>query len=112
MSVTSDRSVVISFTGDVEFTQEFPATTNSSGSGQNQLVTLAAGANTITVPSNAVAVTIIKPTGNTVTLTLKGVTGDTGIALSLTSPDSISLASVSTFVLTASDTVTIRLVYS
>lgn len=113
MSVTSNRSVTITQTGDVEYTQEFSAPVNSAGSGQNQLVNLSSGANTITVPTGAVAVTIIPPDNNSQTITLKGVTGDTGIALALTAPCSLSLSSVGTFVLTAGGTITgVRLIYS
>lgn len=39
---------------------------------------------------------IQKPAGNAVSLTLKGVTGDTGHALNLTDPDYISLAATQT----------------
>lgn len=113
MSVTSDRSINISFVGDVEYSQTFTAPTNASGSAQSQKVNLSSGANTITVPSGAVAVTIIPPSANAVTMTLKGVTGDTGIALSLLAPCSLSLASVSSFVLTAGGAITgVRLIYS
>ncbi len=113
MSVTSARAVAIIYTGDITYSQTFAAAVNASGSGQNQLVNLSSGANTITVPSDATAVTIIPPAGNAQTLTLKGVTGDTGIALSLLDPCSISLSSVSTFVITAGGTVTgLRLIYS
>jgi hypothetical protein len=112
MGVTSGRSVAIEFTGPVEFSQTFEALQVSTGSGQIQQVTLSSGNNTITVPSGAVAVTIIFPEDNTVAVTLKGVNGDTGIALSLTDPTSIGLASVSTFVLSAASTVTVRLIYN
>jgi hypothetical protein len=113
MSVTSNRTVQISFSSDVEYTQDFDAAVNASGSGQIQLVNLTTGANTITVPTNAVAVTIIPPALNAVTITLKGVTGDTGIALNLTDPTSIGLSSVSTFCLTAGNSITgVRLIYS
>lgn len=112
MSVTSNRLVQIAFTGDVEYTQEFSAAASAVGSGQNQLVALSSGNNTITVPTSAIAVTIIPPTGNTVALILKGVNGDTGIALALLGPSSISLLSVTTFVLNAASSVTVRLIYS
>lgn len=112
MSVTSNRKVVITFSSDVEFSQEFEAPTNSSGSGEVDSVVLASGNNTITPPTGAVAVTIIKPTGNAVALILKGVNGDTGIALSLLGPDSISLLAVTTFVINAASSVTVRLIYS
>jgi hypothetical protein len=112
MSVTSNRSVTIEFTGSVEYSQTFDAPAVSTGSGQIQSVALSSGANTITVPSGAIAVTIIPPDDNSVALTLKGVSGDTGIALALLGPSSISLASVSTFVINAASVVTVRLIYS
>lgn len=113
MAVSSNRSVSITMTGDVEYSQSFSASTNASGSGQNQLINLSSGANTITVPSGAIGVTIIPPSTNAVAITLKGVSGDTGIALALTGPCSLSLASVSTFVLNAASSITgVRLIYS
>lgn len=113
MSVTSNRSVVLQFTGDAEFQQNFDAATNATAPGTNQLVNLAAGANTITVPSGATGVTIIPPSGNTQTLILKGVTGDTGVSLSKTAPSSLGLLTVNTFCLTAGGIVTgCRFIYS
>lgn len=112
MSVTANRSVTITFTGDVEYSQEFTAVTNSSSPGMNEILALASGANTITPPAGSTAVTIIPPATNAVTLTLKGVTGDTGVALALTSPTTIGLAGVTAFCLTAGSTVTVRLIFS
>ena len=112
MSVTSNRSIVIQQSSDVEYTQEFSATANPDGSGQNQLVELSTGNNTITVPDNAIAVTILMPADNDVQVTLKGVNGDTGIALSLLDPTSIGIESVTSFVLNAASGVTVRLIYS
>ena|SRR6185503_9693831 len=113
MSVTSNRKITITWTNDVEYSQEFEASVNASGSGQNQLVNLSSGANTITVPTGAIGVTIIPPALNATAITLKGVTGDTGIALSLLDPCSLSLTGVSTFCLTAAGTITgVRLIYS
>lgn len=113
MPVTSNRKITINWADDVEYTQEFEASVNPLGSGQNQLVDLASGANTITVPANAIGVTIIPPANNAVAILLKKVTGDTGIALSLLDPCSLSLAGVTSFVLTAADVITgVRLIYS
>ena len=113
MAVTSNRSVLITFTGDVEYSQTFTASTNSSGSGHNQLINLSTGANTITVPTGAVGVTIIPPANNTQTMLLKKVTGDTGINLALTAPCSLSLDTVTTFVITAGGSITgVRFIYS
>jgi hypothetical protein len=65
-------------------------------------VTLASGANTITVPSWALMCLIVPPTANSQTLTLKGVTGDTGIAISETLPSLLSFTTApASFVITA-----------
>lgn len=77
-------------------------------------VVLASGANTITVPTAAsggglpAGFFLIPPPGNTQTLTLKGVTGDTGIPISPTQPTVISFAAAppTSFVITAGGTVT------
>ena len=66
------------------------------------LQTLASGANTIAVPTGATICIITPPTTNTNTLTLKGVTGDTGVLISKVTPTVISLGVNATFCLTAS----------
>lgn len=105
MSITSTRTTTIVYTGSVTGTETIAAATNAASPGQIQIVTLASGANTITVPtggSTPTAVTIQPPVGNVQTITLKGITGDTGVGLHLTDPFTVSLAAAtSTFVLTA-----------
>ncbi|HYE77355.1 MAG TPA: hypothetical protein VEI97_05150 [bacterium] len=60
-----------------------PVLTNANAPGSAPITTLSSGANTITVPSLAGGVVFIPPTDNaSVTLTLKGVSGDTGISIS------------------------------
>ena len=49
-------------------------------------ITLANGFNSITVPTWAVGVIIIPSPTNAVAMTLKGITGDTGILLALVTP--------------------------
>lgn len=113
MTVTSDRSIVINFTGDVEFTQEFESTTSTTSPGQNQLVSVTTGL-VVTVPTGSSGVTIIPPTTNTTAMTIKGVTGDTGIGLGLVSPSSLALSTTSTtFILAAASTISnVRLIFS
>jgi hypothetical protein len=114
MAVQSVVDIGINFTGDVEYGQTFqgPAA-NASSPGMVETKTLSSGANTITVPSGAVGVTLVPPVNNAVTMTLKGITGDTGIALSLVNPAHISLSGVSTFVITAGGTISnFRLIWS
>jgi len=102
MSVTSKRVVSISFTGDVNAPNlDYPAADNASSPGIITETVLALGANTITVPTGFKGFTIIPPSGNTTLITLKGVTGDTGVPLHLTDPTSIGLDSTeSTFIWT------------
>lgn len=118
MSSTSNRTINLAFTGDHVASPVVAAGPNaSSPAGIQAPVTLASGANTITVPTGGTtptAVTIMKPAGNTVLITLKGVTGDTGVPLHKTDPDSISLDSTTaTFVLTAaSQIIGVTLIWS
>lgn len=117
MAVSATRTIAIVFTGDIAGDQSIAASTNTTSPGQIQVVTLASGANTITVPSGGTtptACTIMKPTGNTTAITLKGIAGDTGIALHLTDPDTVSIASsVTSFVLNAGASLPgVRLVWS
>jgi DnaJ-class molecular chaperone len=117
MAVTSNRTVTITFTGDVLGTETPAAAANAASPGTIEIKTLTSGANTITVPTGGTtptAVTIIPPAGNTVTLTVKGVTGDTGVAIHLTDPTTLALASsVTTFCLTTSNTLTgIRFIWT
>lgn len=109
MSVSAVRTIQTVYTGDTVGTETRTAATNAASPGSVTIHTLASGANTITVPvgATAVAATIQPPTGNTQTIILKGVTGDTGVGLHPTDPSSIALAStVTTFVLTAGGTIT------
>lgn len=117
MATTSTRVTTIVFTGDVTGTQTISAASNAASPGGEVLMTLASGFNTITIPtggSTVTACTIIPPSGNAQTLTLKGVTGDTGVPLHLTDPSTIALAgNTTTFGLTAGAQITgLRLVYS
>lgn len=81
--------------------------TYAAANGTRQFVNLASGNNTITVPSGAHAVCIIPPSGNAVTIQLKGVNADTGVALAVNQWTWISFSEASppaTFVLTAGAT--------
>lgn len=113
MSVTSNRQIVGTFDGDVVTTFALHAAENTAGPGSESQVTLSSGNNTVSVPTGATAVTVVKSPTNTVAMTLKGVAGDTGVALHLTDPDSISLGSaVTSFVLNAASTVAVRLIWT
>lgn len=117
MAVTATRVETITFTGDVTATQTVSAASNAASPGQIQIVTLASGANTITAPtggSTPRCLTVVPPAGNTNALTLKGVTGDTGVTLGLTDPFSVTLAAgFTTLCLTAgASTAGVRLIWS
>lgn len=106
MAVQSTRSIVITYTGDVTGTEEIDAAANVASPGAITIQSLASGANTITVPTSTgvtvKACTIVPPAGNTTTITLKGVTGDTGVQLHDTDPTTIAIDdSVTSFCLTA-----------
>ena len=80
--------------------------TQTTAVGRSDSVDLATGANTITPPTGATVVLIIPPTANTSKITLKGITGDTGVSISRSQPTVLSLNAVTTFVLTAGGAVT------
>lgn len=112
MPVTSNRKITIAFSNDIEFSQEFASVQNGTSPGSIQVYELTTGANTITVPDGATGATIIPPSTNTETITLKGISGDTGIALALTSPTSLGLATVTSFVLTVGGDVVLKIIWS
>lgn len=110
MSASAIRTTTIVYTGDVVGTETITAATNAASPASVEIKTLSSGANTITVPtggSTVVACTIVPPTGNTQTMILKGVTGDTGVGLHLTDQTAIALAAGTVnFVITAGGTIT------
>jgi len=111
---TSNVGIKVNFSGAITYGQQFDAAANTLSPASNEIKDLASGANTIDVPSDATGVTLIPPTGNAVAITLKGISGDTGIALHLTNPTFISLgSSVTSFVLTTGDVIDgFRLIWS
>ncbi len=108
----------VEFTGDQIGATEYAAAQSSVSIAKSELVALSSGANTITVPTSGsnlpTAVTIIPPAANATSITLKGVTGDTGVRIHNTDPTSIALdSSVTSFVLTAGAGINnVRLVWS
>lgn len=118
MSVIANRTTTIAYTGDLTLSVTESAAANTNSPGQIAVVDLVPTNNTITVPTGGTtqptAVTIIPPSGNTNVITLKGTNADTGIALHLTDPFTITLStSVTSIVLSVSTTVSgTRLVWS
>lgn len=94
MSVSATRVLTIVYSGDVVGTETIQATANSTSPGSITYHSLTTNTNAIAVPSGAAinvkAATIVPPTANTQTLTLKGTTADTGMAISPSEPTSIA----------------------
>jgi len=115
MPVASNRQTNIQFQG-VGFNENnsFPATENSASPARQDYTNLSSGANTITAPSGGSAVTIIPPAGNTTSITLKGISGDTGVRIHNTDPTTIAYdSSLTSFVLTAGSTINgVRLIWT
>ena len=116
MAITASYTINLALSVDQILNLAFSSAANAGSPFQEQLLTTASGANTLTAPtggSTPVALIIIPPAGNVTALTLKGVTGDTGVVLHLTNPFIVSLAaSFTTCVLTTGGIITgLRLVW-
>lgn len=101
---TSTVSVSINKTGIAgNITDALPTTQYVNTSAPDNRTTQAFASATFaavsvpTLPAAPTGVWIQPPAGNTGAITLKGVTGDTGVALHLTQPSWISLASTAAF---------------
>lgn len=116
MATSAAFTATLEFTGSDTGKKTLSAATNTSSPAYDMFVTLASGANTITAPTAATATrcTIIPPSGNTVLLTLKGVTGDTGVPLHKTDPTSFGVDStlVSFCLTAASSCAGVRIIFS
>lgn len=95
MAVTANRTTTIAFTGGVTGTQTIAAAESTVSPGAITVQALANGFNSIAVPASTgvivKSVTIVPPAGNATAITLKGVTGDTGLRLHDTDPTTIAL---------------------
>ncbi len=117
MSVNSARETTITFSGDLTLSVTQTAALNTTSPGVIAVVDLVTGDNTVTPPTGGStvpsAVTIVPPSANTSVITLKGTNADTGIALHLTDPATITLNSTTAFVLAVTTTTSgVRLVWS
>lgn len=108
MAATSTVKVTATYTSLPEGNRTIGplSLTSAAANGTIQTVELASGANTITPPTSPATsgCIIILPATNTQVTTLKGVSGDTGIALGKTTTTVInwdSTAAPATFVLTS-----------
>lgn len=117
MSTRSTRKITVTSRGDVDLADTFAAAENTSAPGVVELKTLALGDNTITVPtggSTPTAVTIVPPDDNTSSITIKGVTGDTGVRIHDSDPTSLAFDDgVASFLLVAGAEITgVRLIWT
>jgi len=109
MATTATRYVNIVYDGDVDGTQRINAASNADSPAQVEYIDLDSGANTINIPEGGtpVSVTILPPSGNSTSITFKGVTGDTGVRIHNTDPTTIAIhSSVTSFCLTAGGAIT------
>ena len=110
MAVTSNLSMNVKLSGDVVLDEFFSIVANAVSPGQEQVIDLISGFNSITIPTGGssvpIGVIIRPPSGNVATLTLKGVTGDTGVGLHATNPTFVTLVAGAAFGITAGAAVT------
>lgn len=114
MAVSGSWRVFGSVTGLVQGTEavDVSITAPSTAIGGRVTTSFAAATfATVTPPAAATAVVIIPPSTNAGTITLKGVTGDTGIVLSKTQPTVLALTAGGSFGLLCSALTVMTFVY-
>ncbi len=122
MATTGSIGITASLSGGPSGQRNFSAIVPiTAGVDASAVIALTSGANTVTPPAGTTVAVIFGPNAtnpapnplSTSTLTLKGVTGDTGISLSGTYPTVITFGTLpATFVITASATATIEIFYA
>lgn len=87
MSKQVTTTVTVSCSGDGinSTTQEQVVNANGVNAGPFPLA-LTSGFNNVAIPTGAVGFSVIPPSNSAVAKTLKGVTGDTGVSISMTNP--------------------------
>jgi len=95
VSISADVLSSIKFTGDQESELVYDTGELTDSPCYQQIVTLASGNNTISVPDvedfTVHGLAIVPPTANEVEPVLKGVNGDTGVSLSSTQVSVVQL---------------------
>jgi len=115
MAASGSMTLAANVTGGSDGARAFGplVTTTAAAVIQTTTVTLVIGANTLTVPTGATAVVLLPPNAPSSTsvgsatfsgtLTLKGVTGDTGVAISAKWPTTLGFDTApASFVVTSS----------
>jgi hypothetical protein len=113
MSKTAITSQLVTITGDgLVYTDGPDPLTNNAAipPGSQALIN---GANTVTIPVGALAVKIKPPQNNTFVLTLKGVSGDTGLPISKVAPTTwvFDVTPPASFVINSTGSVTVGLIW-
>ncbi len=113
MSKTALTSQTVMLSGDGLSYQDGPDVVTNAAAVPPSTQALTTGPNTVSVPAGAMGVKIKPPPTNGQTITLKGVTGDTGNALSKVEPTTWLFDTIppATFVLTVGGNVTVALVW-
>lgn len=114
MAVTSTINLQLTTTGDPGLsTRGTNLTVNKGSSVPNVTTQVFTGGSfaAVTVPTGATGVFIIPPTNNNGAITLKGVTGDTGIGLDQVNPSYISLAANPSFGLLCVNSITMEYIW-
>jgi hypothetical protein len=94
MAVSAQRIITIVYAGDVVGSESIQATANSTSPGSITVHSLTTNTNTVLIPTGTTfsvkAMTIVPPSANTQTITLKGTTADVGMAISPSQPTSFA----------------------
>lgn len=112
MATTGSVTITIDYVGDNNGHNALVAVPSLTSPAQVDVIDVTTGNVTVTIPTSATAVAILKPANGTTSIIIRGSVGDNGMILHPTTPDLISLASNNgTFVLTSNggSTVTVRL---
>jgi hypothetical protein len=112
MPVISNRSLSITFSGDVNYSLQFNAIPNNNAQGIETVVSLPIGNTSIGI-TGMNACTIIPPVGNTTLIILKGASADQGVTLHPTDPTTVTFFAPAIAILTVLAQINgVRLIYT
>lgn len=94
MSKTATHTSTWTLSGDGITSSDAATTSNTSGFAPTSLVFSGAAFSAVTFPGTVNGLRIVPPPGNTQTLTLKGITGDTGIPIAVAKPTYLDFTGV------------------
>lgn len=94
MSKTASITTTWSISGDGLTGSDSATITNAASEAPTSLAFASASFSAVAIPTGALGVLIRPPPSNTQTLTIKGVTGDTGIPISASSPTKLDFTGI------------------